>query len=154
MQADEDTPGEVGALFPIGLGVWGEPMPNYSSIVPGVLAIYESRLNNDPVNQALLRLKYFPAQPARTIRGVKLTDQQYDDYTRVAGRTAKMRLNAVVGQRGFDLLPPERQVDLVRHTIQQAREIGRNYVLMSNPSVVNAAIAAKTARLHGVPAVH
>ena len=127
--------------------IWGEPIPNKESIIPGLTAIYESAVNADPVNQALLRLKVFPSQPERKIRGVELTEQQYDDLSRIAGRLAKGRLNEIVASPGFGAIPDAPAQELVRHTMSVAREAARSLIMMQNPSIMKAAIAAKLAPL-------
>lgn len=129
--------------------IWGEPIPNYSSPVPGLLAIYESRINNDPVNAALQRLQFFPAMPERKIRGVELTEPQYDDYARIGGRMAKMQLDRIVPAPGFSQLPDAAQHEIISRTISGAREAARSLIMMQNPGIIQAATAAKLGPLHG-----
>jgi hypothetical protein len=133
--------------------IWGEPIPNKDVFgVAGLSAIYESRVNNDPVNQALLRLNIFPSLPERRIRGVMLTDQQYDDYSRVAGRLTKARLNAIVAQPGFTSLPNYAQTQMIENTIRTARESARSLVMMQSVGgqndIVREALATKRAQMH------
>lgn len=124
--------------------IWGEPIANKDTLGPaGFSAIYETKVNKDPVNKAMLANGYFPAQPMRKIRGVELNDQQYDDYCRVAGRLAKMRLNAIVAQPGFTSLPPGTQHDTMKSIVESARESARSLVLMQNPEIINRAVENK-----------
>jgi hypothetical protein len=125
--------------------VWGEPISNPENLGPDMLSpIAESPVNTDPVNQALLRLRYFPSRPGRTIRGVELTDQQYDDYARIAGRLAKVRLDAIVNGPGFSSMPDNIQRDLLASTVDHAREAARTLIMIQNPTIVQAAMDAKT----------
>lgn len=124
--------------------IWGEPIPNRDVVgVAGLSAIYQTKVNNDPVNRALINAGVFPAQPERKIRGVELSDQQYDDFSRIAGRMAKQRLNAIVGGPGFAALPQEIRGDLIRETIRTAREAARSLVMMQNPSIISQAVSNK-----------
>lgn len=134
-------PGVSETLFPR-RDLWGQEIPNREWAV-----VYSQRVQNDPVNRALTTLGYFPARPEHRIRGIELTGQQYDDFSRIAGRTAKLRLNAIVGQRGFMSLPPEVQLNMVQSAVKDSREMARDMVMMRNPQIVKQAHDAKVAPL-------
>ena len=89
-----------------------------------------------------------PAWPERKIRGVQLTDSQYDDYARIAGRMAKLQLDRIVPSPGFSQMPETVQREVIQKTISGAREVARTQVMMRNPEIINQATAAKTAALH------
>lgn len=128
--------------------IWGEPIPNKDVVgLPGLSAIYESRINSDPVNRALMDARVFPSLPERKIRGVELSEQQYDDYSRIAGRMAKTRLNAVAGNPGFSGLPESVRVDMIRDAIRNSREFARSVIMMQNPDIMRKASEAKAERL-------
>jgi hypothetical protein len=105
----------------------------------------EARIKNDPVNKALLAANYFPGKLDRKIRGVELTDQQYDDYTRIAGRTAKMRLDTIVQMPGFAQMPETVRKDLMTKAITTSREMARSLIMMQNPDILKRANDAKMA---------
>ena len=109
----------------------------------GLSAIYTSRVNNDPTVLALARLGVWPAMPERKIRGVKLTDQQYQAYAGVAGKMAKQRLDALVSTPGFSSLPDGVQAKTMHETIDNARETARALTLMQNPDLIQQAIDQK-----------
>jgi hypothetical protein len=133
--------------------VWGEPMPNGDALVsPGVTAIYKQRISDDPVNQAMLQLGIAPAQVKRTIRNVPLTDQQYDDYARMAGRMAKQRLDMIVRSPDWRTWPAHTQHDVIQEVIKQSRESASGALMMKYPTIVEAATAAKLAKVTGNPA--
>lgn len=124
--------------------VWGEKIPSREALGPdGLSAIYETRVRNDPVTTQLVKLGYSPAQPDRKIRGVELTEPQYDDYSRLAGRLLKMRLNNTMTQPGFANLPAEKQVDIVKKMVSSSREYARKAVMMQNPAIMQQAVAIK-----------
>ena len=139
----------VSETLPPRYDIWGQPIPNRQALVPEVTALYESRINTDPANQALLRLGVFPAQLPRKIRGVALSDEQYDLFSRTAGRMAKMRVDAIVRMPGFAMLPAGVQHDMLTSAIRGARETARSLVMMRYPDIVRAALAAKRAQLLG-----
>jgi hypothetical protein len=77
--------------------VWGEEIPNPQALgAAGLTAIYMTRISNDPVNRAMLDLGIAPAKVEKKIRNVELTEQEYDDFARLSGRMAKMRLDTIV----------------------------------------------------------
>ena len=131
--------------------IWGEPLPNKTSPIPGLTAIYESKINNDPVNQRMVALGMGPALPERKIRGIPLTDQQYDDYSRIGGRLAKSRLNQIITAPGFAQQPESAQKEIISKTISAAREQARSLIMMQDPTIIQRAIANKTASLRHHP---
>lgn len=135
--------------------IWGQPMPNKDVFgVKGLSAIYETHVNDDPVNQTILRLADTtgykgPSQPERKIRGIQLTDQQYDDYSMLAGEMAKMRLDQIVGMRGFSQIPPEKQAEIIKNTVEKSRETARSIIMMRNPEILRQATQMKLNALKG-----
>ena len=125
---------------------FGEPIPN-----GGPLPNYA----NDRVVQELERIPLGIGKLEHKIRGVTLTDQQYDDYARIAGRMTKMRLNVIVGMPGFSQIPKGIKTELMKSAIDGSRESARDLVLMQNKSIINQANDAKIAKLRGEkPTVH
>jgi hypothetical protein len=135
-------PGKSETLWP-NIDIWGQPIPSRDALgAPGVTAIYETRINQDPVNQALLRLKVFPAKLDRKIGNVKLTDEQYDDFARTAGRLAKDRLNTLVTSPQFETMPPAMQHEIMAEFITKSRETARGLMKMKYPQIAHDAMLA------------
>lgn len=140
------TPGLSQTLMPK-RDVWGEPMTREGGLGPDIASpIAESRLKNDPVNKALLAAHYYPSRVERKIRGIELTDQQYDDYARIAGRTAKVRLNAIVSMPGFSQMPEATRKELMTNAITSSREMARSLIMMQSPDIIKRANDAKLAK--------
>lgn len=130
--------------------VWGEPVLNRDVLgVKGLSAIYETKVNHDPVNKTLLSLGFYPSQPGKSIRGVKLSDPQYDDYSRIAGRLTKQRLDNIVAQSGFSQIPPGKQVEVMRKIIETSRESARRAIMMKYPEIMQQAVDQKRQILMG-----
>ena len=142
-------PGQSQQLFPR-YDVWGQPAQNQ-----GWAGTYYTHIQNDPTEKALYALGVYPPMPKRDIRGVKLTDQQFDEYSRIGGRIAKQRLDAMVGQPGFASMPPGVQIKAIDSMIDGAREQARAIVMMhsagSDNDIAREAIAKKRAQLTGQP---
>jgi hypothetical protein len=129
--------------------VWGEEMPNPAALgAAGLTAIYERQISNDPVNLAMLNLGISPAAVTRKIRNVDLSDQQYDDYARIAGRMTKMRLDAIVQSPDYQTWPNHIRHDVLTEVIRQSRESARGIVMMKNPDILSAAVKTKLDRLN------
>lgn len=103
----------------------------------------------DPVNQAMLELGVSPAPVDRSIRNVSLTDEQYDDYAKIAGRMAKMRLDAIVNSPDWSHWPPNAQHDVIQEVIKQSRETARGYIIAKDPTIVQRAYRQKMEKLRG-----
>jgi hypothetical protein len=137
------TPWLSQALLPR-IDVWGQPVPSREALgVDGLSAIYYTRVNNDPTVQALVRLGVWPAMPERRIRGVELSDEVYHEFAGIAGKAAKMRLDALVSTPGFTSLPEGVQQQVVRETISNARETARALTMMQHPAILSTAIEQK-----------
>ena len=124
--------------------IWGEPMPNKDALAAaGVTAIYEQRVSRDPVNIAMLQLGIGFSPVERTIRNVKLTDEQYDDFARIAGRIAKQRLDVMVASPDWQRWPVGVRVDVAKVQVEKSRETARNLIFMKHPSILAAATRQK-----------
>ena len=124
--------------------IWGEPVPSKDTLGPRVLsAIYAQQVATDPVNIAMIKLGMGPSQPPRQIRNVDLTDQEYDDFSRISGRAAKIALNVLVNSPDFQRWPSQVRVDTINHTIRTAREQARGAVMAKYPHIMRDATDAK-----------
>lgn len=130
--------------------IWGEPMPNRKTLGPeGMLAIWETQVSKDPVNLAMLNLGVYPATLRRSIRNVDLTDEQYDEYAKIAGRTTKMRLDTIVKSPDYQRWPDHVKHDVMVEVIKQSREAASGLMMMKYPQIVRDATGAKIAKARG-----
>jgi len=130
--------------------MFGEPIPT-----AGPLPSYA----NDPVVKAMDAIHLSVGRLARKIRGVPLTDQQYHDYARVAGKMAKMALNRLVAVPGFQQMPDALKAIEMHKEITAAHERAANMIMMQSASgpesIIRKAIEVKRAPLQGkATAVH
>lgn len=109
------------------------------------------RYANDPVVKAMDALHVGVGKLKHDIDNIQLTDQQYDDYARMAGRIAKMRLNAVVRVLQNESVPAAARIELISKTIDKARDEARTAVQMqsigSGNDIVKKSLDAKRAAL-------
>jgi hypothetical protein len=131
---------------------WGEELPNPDALgLRGLTAIWEQRVGTDPVNLAMVQLGIAPAQVERKIRNVELTDQQHDDFARIAGRMTKMRLDTIVRSPDWQTWPGHIKHDVISEVIRQSREASRGVVMMKYPQIVKDAVEAKRQKMTGEP---
>jgi hypothetical protein len=141
------TPGMSEELFPR-LDIWGQPIPSRDALIAaGATAIYEQRMSQDPVNISLAQLGIGIAPVDRTIRNVQLTDQQYDDFARIAGRMAKQRLDVFVRSPDWRQWPVGVRVDAVKAIVEHSREAARGVLFMKYPQIMADATRQKMAKL-------
>lgn len=105
---------------------WGEVIPSEGSF--GIAPVHAA----DPVDQELYRLEVYPSKVERQIRGVDLTDQQYDDYSRIAGRMSRQLVSRLVSQPGWLSQPEGVRREVLMKAIGQGREYGRSTVIMQS----------------------
>lgn len=85
---------------------------------------------NDPVVKMMDEVHLGVGRLSRKIRGVALTDAQYDDFARIAGRTAKMMLDRAVRTPGFTKMPPNMRADQMKNLIKLAHEQAEKTIMM------------------------
>lgn len=120
--------------------VFGEPIPTSGSV---------QNYENDPVAQRMDALNMGVGKLNRKILGVPLDDQQYDDFSRISGRMAKMRLNALIGNSGFGNLPQHVQIDTIHKIITDSRKTASSIVMMNNPQIIQQAKDNKMNAIRG-----
>lgn len=129
---------------------WGEPIERGGAAGPDMVSpIYQSKVNNDPVNQELLNLGIYPSKLDRQIDGVDLTAKQYDDYQRIAGRLAHYTLDQMVKIPGWADLPPYARTEVMTKAISRARDKARTYMRMAYPDILVTATQRRIDQIQG-----
>lgn len=140
-------PGVSEGLFPR-RDMFGEQIGSTTGLpsLPG-------RYANDPVVKAMDAVHIGIARVPKTIRGVQLTEQQYDDFSRLAGRMAKLHLDNLV-RPGFERLPAGQQIELMHQMITDARSAASDLVIArsmgGDNDILRLAAKAKIQNLTGV----
>lgn len=105
--------------------------------------------------EAMLNLGIAPAPVRRQIRNVPLTDEQYDEYAKTAGRMSKMRLDVFVRSPEFQQLPAHAQHDWVEAELKASRTAAEGILMMKYPEIPRLAAKAQNARHTAEPvAIH
>lgn len=125
--------------------IFGEEIRREGTVGGLATPISESTVRRDPVVKELMTLGIFPAPLDRSIRGVELTPEQYDEFQQVAGRFMKITLDQAVTAEGWSDVPAFARQEIISGIITQTRESGRAYMLMKHPEILEEAIKLKTA---------
>jgi hypothetical protein len=122
----------------------GTPVGSHTMLSP-------STFKNDGTMAAMQAAEFFPAKIRRDVRGVPLTDQQYDDLARVAGGLAKMRMDQLVRTPGFLSLPEGLQRTQMQQTLASSRKAGEDWLMLQpgNENILRQATDAKAAKMQG-----
>jgi hypothetical protein len=116
---------------------WGEPIVNPTALGGAALtAIHERAVNTDPVNQAMDDLGIRLGVPERKIRNIDLTDEEYDDYSRLAGRMTKMRLDQIVRSPDWQRMNNPTKHELFTMTFRMNRDAAANMVLAKHQRIL------------------
>jgi hypothetical protein len=122
----------------------GTPVGSHTMMSPSVF-------KNDRTMAAMEAAEFYPAKIERNVRGVPLSDQQYDDLARVAGRLAKVRMDMLVSGPGFSALPLGMQNKAMHETLSSSRKVGEDWLMAQpgNANILRQSMAAKGAQLQG-----
>lgn len=117
--------------------IWGQEIKNQGALGPDYLsAMYESRVNNDPVVQELNRLGLFPAKLEPKIAGVQLKPEQYDRYEQTAGTIMHQMLTADVNDPDWGTRTTYEQATILHAHMEAARTFARQYMVTANPQII------------------
>lgn len=82
--------------------IWGEPIVLGGGIGPDIMSpIYTKDVKLDPVSDEMMRLGVRQQMPSRQIGGVELTPQEYDEYNRISGQSAKKELSKLIERSDY-----------------------------------------------------
>jgi hypothetical protein len=120
--------------------IFGNAIPNLPALGSRYLsALYESKMSNDPVVQALDKAGVSIAPARQFVRGIKLTDEQFFQFASTAGRMTKMRLNEWVGSPDWQAMDDETKRRMVAEIVQQCRNSARELLMARYPDIAGRA---------------
>ena len=130
-------------ILPARLDLFGEEI-NVSSD-QGMLYDFASPLtiseeNPNAIESAILDNKVSVSWPQRSVNGVKLSAQQYHDYSKRAGTLTKELLGDVVKTTGFKRLSigeDGMQAQIIKRMINQARDVAKAELIANDNTLRN-----------------
>jgi len=126
--------------------LWGEPISKASGLGWGwdfVSPLASKADNPDPVTKEIIDNRINVGFPPRVIEGVKLTSEEYDQFSEIAGKGAKAYLDQLVNSAGFSKMSPGpdgMRAEVIKSVINQFRDQARQEMMMRNPSLRDRAI--------------
>ncbi len=130
------TPGLRETLYPR-VDIFGQPISRDEN---------KEANKNDPVIQRLTALNKGIGQIPRRIRGIPLTEQQYFEFSTLAGRKTKAHLDNLIGQPSFAQQSPAYQIDRIHQIVNKSREDARRVMMQNYPEIARQAHEIK---IHG-----
>lgn len=130
--------------------IWGQPIPNAQDFgASGLTAIREQQVSHDPVNLEMQRLGIGKPMPGRSLSNIKLSDQQYDDYARIAGVMTKQRMDQYVRSSMYQHQTDGERREAIDGVFRACREAARGVMFMKYPSIPAQATALRMSRRQG-----
>lgn len=123
----------VSETLPPRVDIWGQPIPNR-----GWAGTYYEHTSADPVERALFDAGVYPSMAQKTIKGVKLSDEQYHQYASERGKIMKMIFNSRITP-SFPLLPHQAQIEVVQQTEKEATRIAETHLMMNHHEIISQA---------------
>jgi hypothetical protein len=128
--------------------IFGEPIGTGGLLTGGRGAPTEAeRYANDPVVKAMDALQIGIPPLPKKIMDVKLSEDEYDDFARIAGQFTKIVLNDLVATPHWNDTPPGQRIEMIHKiiTAQRERAIGTVKVLHAQ-DIITKALAARAAK--------
>lgn len=122
--------------IPANRNLWGQPIVLTGGWGVGMLGaispIYSSFHKNDPVADELIRLKYYPSMPPRTIDGEDIPQEMYWQFVEEAGKPAHALLTQLVTSPEWKRMDgfPSEQKERVREILTGFRTDPRRALKM------------------------
>lgn len=133
-------PGQSDTLPPM-RDLWGEDITRASGLGWGYdfISPIASRADDpDPVSQVILDNKIEVSSAPRIINGVRLTNEEYSEFVREAGRPAKEYLDKLIASPGFKRMsegPDGMKAEVVKDVINNFRDRARQVMMQRNPQL-------------------
>lgn len=127
--------------------MFGQPIMNDSLYFHSTKSADAYRYQNDPVVQTMDRLGKGMTMIGGDIHGVKLSPQQYNEYSQKAGVITKMRLDNLIKTDGFQSMSRAAQIEHINQEIKVSRIQARNLIMAKYPEIMQQAVAKKRAAL-------
>lgn len=148
-------PGQSDTLPPL-RDIFGEPINRSSGLGWGwdFVSPLASRADNpDPVTKAIIDNRIRISFPERMIEGVRLTPEEYDQFSELAGKPAKAYLDNLVSSPGFDKMsdgPDGMKAEVIKNVIHNFREQAKSQMLMRHPELRDRAMDLQRTRVQSL----
>ena len=106
--------------------LWGEPIRRTTEGIEALVSpVRRSPIKAKKLDNEMVRLDITVGMPDKSIRGIDLTAEEYDELIKTAGKWSRRRLDAKLRSPGYDGKRDEAKIQLIRKTIMAGRERAR-----------------------------
>jgi hypothetical protein len=124
---------------------FGEPVPN-----PGYHSIFRNTfVNSDPTKAEMDRAHYYPAAPEKTIKGVRLSSDQYDEFQERAGIAARGYTDVLTHQPTWQSKSLADRHQAFQKAFEAARRGAEGMMLMQHHDLLNEAYQQRLDYING-----
>lgn len=128
----------LSSSMPVKRDIWGEPIVREGGLGPDFASpVYTSTAKNDPVNAEMLAIGATFEDPKRTVpidgKNVRLSPQQFEGYSELAGRYTRSGVEAQMSQRGWASLSAAERSKLVSDVASTAKKQARSELFGTTP---------------------
>lgn len=122
--------------------VWGRDMVDQGADGPDFMSpSFHSAIVNDPVEREMNKIGFFPSKMSSKIRGVRLTNDQYYEIQKLAGRIARQKIQEATQEPAWKELPASERLRFARNVFNNpksgAREIARSTIIFKSRGTDN-----------------
>jgi hypothetical protein len=142
MRAQENIPG-LGKNAPPLRDIWGDELRYDNGVAPALESVSPIKIykeDKDPLNKMIADNQIPLNLPSRTVMGVKLTNQEYSEYSEIAGKMAKKQLDKLYNQGAFKNAtqgPDGSAALIVKRVLTKSRDIARRSLIKGHPELMN-----------------
>ena len=139
-QMKANTPGLSGDIQPM-LDLFGNEiqispqMDTFGRAVTTFLPLYIGLDPNDPVVNEMLDLKVSIGRPSSRINGHKLSQEEHNEYIKLAGEPAYEQLKGMMDGGEWESIPESIKIDLIKDIILSHRKNARSQMKGSYPKL-------------------
>jgi antitoxin component of RelBE/YafQ-DinJ toxin-antitoxin module len=133
-RAMAEIPG-LAATLPPRYDIFGQEISRDSAVGNILHPETAYRYENDPVVQKMDSLGIGLRMPSQTISGVKLTNEEYETYSKLAGRDTKNALDQLIKYDSFNNLPRYQQIKQINSMVAKSRHDAAKIVLAQSDSL-------------------
>lgn len=128
--------------------LYGEPISTSSNLGWGwdfISPVASKADNPDPVTKVITDNRISIQFPERSIGGVQLTADEYDEYSATSGKMAKEMLDRVIASPAFQKLsggPDGDKAQMIKNTITESRKSAQGLLMRNNPDFRDRTVGA------------
>jgi hypothetical protein len=116
--------------------IFGEEIRREGALGPDILStVFMSTDKENLIAKEMVRLDYFPSMPRREVNGNKLTPEQYDKYTEIAGKQAVKMLERKVALPAWARRQPDDNIKIIKDAFEDARDYARKRMKLQYPEL-------------------